>query len=177
MKERHDATKSYRLARTFVRRLASGFFRQIDVTGLENIPEDRGGLLISWHPNGLIDPGLILPITADVVFGARHGLFAGLFSSMRRLGTVPIAERLIIKMSPEDRRKANEDSLKVLAHKIASGSIPPISGGSGPRRTHLQELKKGGVASFIRHAETSDADKPPVIIPVGLLRPQTCLSL
>ncbi|MEE2901054.1 MAG: 1-acyl-sn-glycerol-3-phosphate acyltransferase [Myxococcota bacterium] len=174
MKDRRDATKSYRLARTFVQRLASGFFRQIDVTGLENIPENRGGLLISWHPNGLIDPGLILAqLPRPVVFGARHGLFRWpiLGFVMRRLGTVPIFRASDNKnVSPEERRKANQDSLKVLAHKIASGSYSALfPEGVSHDAPHLQELKKGGARLFYQACrESSDADKPPVIIPVGL---------
>jgi len=62
-----------------INRLARGlnaaFFRRIEVTGQEHIPEDGGGIVVSWHPNGLIDPGLIFSyLPLRVVFGARHGL-------------------------------------------------------------------------------------------------------
>ena len=37
---------------------------------------DGGGILVSWHPNGMIDPALIFEtFPRAVVFGARHGLF------------------------------------------------------------------------------------------------------
>ena len=52
------------------------FFKEIEVVGLEHIPEGQGGILVSWHPNGMVDPGLILThFPQVVVFGARHGLF------------------------------------------------------------------------------------------------------
>jgi len=58
-----------------VRLLLRAFFREIDVVGLENVPRDGGGLFVSWHPNALIDPSLILASSSRrVVFGARDGL-------------------------------------------------------------------------------------------------------
>ena len=69
------------------------FFKDVEVSGLDNVPAEGGGIVVSWHPNGLIDPALILSqLPRRVVFGARDGLFKwpGLGWLMRALGTVPI---------------------------------------------------------------------------------------
>ena len=48
------------------------FFRDIAVEGREHVPAEGGGLLVAWHPNGIIDPGLMLAaFPREVVFGAR----------------------------------------------------------------------------------------------------------
>jgi len=168
------ATKAYALARAFITRLSSGFFRRIEVTGLENIPEEGGGLVISWHPNGLIDPGLILTqLPRPVVFGARHGLFKWpvLGFLLKRLGTIPIYRAVDNKkLSPEDRRKANQESLAALAEKIANGAYSALfPEGLSHDQPHLQELKSGGARLFYQACEHTPEGKPtPVIIPVGL---------
>ena len=68
--------RPYAILQAFLRLLVRCFFREVHVVGAENVPLDRGGVLVSWHPNGLVDPGLILTsFPRPVVFGARHGLF------------------------------------------------------------------------------------------------------
>ncbi|HCP45805.1 MAG TPA: hypothetical protein DIU15_07175, partial [Deltaproteobacteria bacterium] len=83
-------------ARQFVALLVRLFFRRVVTLGVEALPRDRGILLVAWHPNGLVDPALILTsMPGPLVLGARHGLFRwpllGLL--MRALGTVPIYRR------------------------------------------------------------------------------------
>ncbi|MEM7789676.1 MAG: 1-acyl-sn-glycerol-3-phosphate acyltransferase, partial [Bacteroidota bacterium] len=83
----------YRALRAVVRTLMRVFFRDITVAGRRNVPEAGGGLLVAWHPNGVIDPALILStFPGQIVFGARHGLLKWplLGALMRGLGTVPI---------------------------------------------------------------------------------------
>ena len=72
------------------------FFRRIEVTGLEHVPSSGGGMIVSWHPNAIIDGALILTqFPRRIVFGARHGLFKWPFlgTVLRQLGTVPIYRR------------------------------------------------------------------------------------
>ena len=76
-----------------VRFLVGLFFRRVEVSGTDNVPSTGGGILIAWHPNGLVDPALIISsFPRRVVFGARHGLFKWpiVGQVMRALGTVPI---------------------------------------------------------------------------------------
>ena len=55
-----ELPRVYVWIRGFCRVLMGLFFRRIHVTGLENVPESGGGILVAWHPNGLIDPGLLV---------------------------------------------------------------------------------------------------------------------
>ena len=43
----------------------STWFREISVIDIENLPKDRGSVVVSWHPGGLFDKMLtkgLLPI-------------------------------------------------------------------------------------------------------------------
>jgi len=74
--EAGPGTAAYRRLRRGLAFIVWLFFRRVEVVGLENLPTDRGGIFVAGHPNGLIDPALILTaFPGQVVFGARHGLF------------------------------------------------------------------------------------------------------
>src|SRR5688572_16226591 len=91
-----DIPAAYQRLRWALSLLLRVFFRRVEVVGLENLPADRGGILVAAHPNGLVDPTLILAaFTHHVVFGARSGLFRipVLGAIIRGLGTVPICRR------------------------------------------------------------------------------------
>jgi 1-acyl-sn-glycerol-3-phosphate acyltransferase len=158
-----------------LRLIARAFFRRIEVTGLENVPETGGGLLISWHPNAMIDAGLILTqFPRRIVFGARHGLFEWplLGRLMRHLGTVPIyrgqdqgAGRL-----DAERQAANTQSLDALAREVADGSFAALfPEGISHDEPFPQELKTGAARLFYRACElTGVGSLKPVVIPIGL---------
>ncbi len=165
---------SYRLVIRFFRILVWAFFRKVTVTGLEHVPDSGGGILVSWHPNGLIDPGLLLTqFPRQVVFGARHGLFKWpvLGTLLRSIGTVPIYRATDLpNMSKEERASANKKSLGALAGKIAAGSFSALfPEGVSHDAPHLRELKTGAARLFYQACSMQqDGDLPAVIIPVGL---------
>ena len=149
------------------------FFRRVEVIGLENLPADGCGLLVSWHPNGLVDPGLILTrFPRQVVFGARHGLFGVplLGFVLRRLGTVPIFRAVdSSRGDPTARRAANRRSLDALAQAIADGSFAALfPEGISHDAPHLAELKTGAARLYYRARALRAGQSPPVIVPVGL---------
>src|SRR4051812_25939118 len=116
-----------RLALGVVRLLIHLFFRRVEVAGTENVPAG-GGIVVAWHPNGLIDPGLILASAPRrVVFGARSGLFTWpiLGWLMRTLGTVPIY-RSDDTGDEASRRAANARSLAALAGAVAGGAYAAL---------------------------------------------------
>ncbi len=166
--------RAYRTILGLLRLLVRAFFRRVVVAGTENVPFDRGGIVVSWHPNGLIDPGLLLTqFPRQVVFGARHGVFRWplLGTLMRRIGTVPIYRAMDMKrMSPEERAAQNEKSLGALATEIARGSFSALfPEGVSHDAPHLRELKTGAARLFYqaRAMQPSEAE-PAVILPVGL---------
>ncbi len=165
---------TYRFAVTVCRLLARIFFRRIEVTGLEHIPETGGGVLVSWHPNGLIDPGLILTqFPRQIVLGARHGLFKWplLGPLMRSLRTVPIyRQEDDVDLDDSDRRAANRKSIDQLARAVADGRFATLfPEGLSHDEPYPMELKTGAARLYYRACELSpDGIPAPVIIPVGL---------
>jgi glycerol-3-phosphate O-acyltransferase / dihydroxyacetone phosphate acyltransferase len=166
--------RTYRTITTGARLLVGAFFRRVEVSGLEHLPKEGGGILVSWHPNGLIDPGLIFSFfPRAVVFGARDGLFRwpGLGWMMRAIGTVPIYRAMDGGSStPESRRAANAKSLDALANAVVDGQWSCLfPEGDSHDSPHLLELKTGAARFYYRARELAGPDAPPpVIIPVGL---------
>ncbi len=158
-----------RLARLLVRT----FFRKVEVVGLEHVPSTGGGLVVSWHPNALVDPVLILAcMPRPVVFGARSGLFRWpLFGwMMRAVGTVPIHRAQDRgELSPEQRREANLGALDTLAQAVADGGISCLfPEGTSHDAPHLLPVKTGAARFYYRARALRPDAPPPVIIPVGL---------
>jgi len=158
-----------------LRRLLRFFFHHIEVAGVENVPRNRGGVLVAWHPNGLLDPGLILAhFPRRVVFGARHGLLRWplLGWLLRRIGTVPIYRPQDVG-GPRDeqaRRAANRRSLDALAHEVAAGSYAALfPEGDSHDEPGLLDLRPGAARLLLRARElTPEGEPPPVLLPVGL---------
>ncbi len=149
------------------------FFRRVTVTGLDKIPTEGGGIVVSWHPNGLIDPGLILTqFPRRVVFGARHGILKWpiLGSLMRQIGTVPIFRaKDLPNLDKAARGQANQKSLGALASEIASGSFSALfPEGISHDAPHLMELKTGAARLYYQTCSLSDSGSRAMIIPVGL---------
>ncbi|WP_420455914.1 1-acyl-sn-glycerol-3-phosphate acyltransferase [Rubrivirga sp.] len=164
----------YRALRAVVRAVVRLFFRDVAVAGTHHVPQDRGGLLVAWHPNGLIDPALILStVPGRIVFGARDGLLRWpvVGPMMRALGTVPIYRAVDQDaMTPEERRAANDRSLGALADEIAGGSFSALfPEGVSHDRPHLSEIRSGAARLYLQARERTPAGRPPpVIVPVGL---------
>ncbi|MFN3596953.1 MAG: 1-acyl-sn-glycerol-3-phosphate acyltransferase [Rubricoccaceae bacterium] len=168
---------AYRLVRAVVGGLLRLFFRDVAVEGARHVPRDRGGLLVAWHPNGLIDPALIFAyLPAQVVFGARDGLFRWplLGTLMRRIGTVPIYRA--VDAAPgadadEARREANARSLEALAAAIAGGRYAALfPEGHSHDLPYPTELKTGAARLYLRAVQqAAEAGRPtPALVPVGL---------
>lgn len=163
-------SKAVRLVRFLVKR----FFRRLEVTGIENVPQTGGGILVAWHPNGLIDPALIVScFPRTVIFGARHGLFKWpvVGRIMRALGTVPIYRATDLDQTDEDaRRAANRKSLDALAGAVCVGGFAALfPEGMSHDDSQLQELKTGAARLFYRARQLCEAHAAaPVVIPVGL---------
>jgi 1-acyl-sn-glycerol-3-phosphate acyltransferase len=157
-----------------VRFLVGLFFRRVEVSGVEHVPETGGGILIAWHPNGLVDPALIIScFPRQVVFGARHGLFKWpvVGRLMRALGTVPIFRASDLKdADDETRRMANGKSLDAMAQAVCDGGFAALfPEGVSHDDPFLQELKTGAARLYYRAKQLCDENGvPPVIVPVGL---------
>ncbi|MFT5587349.1 MAG: glycerol-3-phosphate O-acyltransferase/dihydroxyacetone phosphate acyltransferase [Cognaticolwellia sp.] len=162
-----------------LRVVLGSFFRSIRVQGLENVPQDRGGILVSWHVSGVIDPALLVnSFPREVVFGARHGLLKIplIGTVLKEMDTVPIYRAEDLKdLSPEQRREQNAGSLDALADAVAKGKFAALfPEGDTHDNPYLSPIKSGAARFYYRarqlqriHPETEKAPSP-VILPVGL---------
>jgi glycerol-3-phosphate O-acyltransferase / dihydroxyacetone phosphate acyltransferase len=164
-------TTAYRAIVLFLRLVVRVYFRRVEVSGIENVPRTGGGLVISWHPNGLVDPGLILThLPRPVAFGARHGLFSIplLGSLMRAVGAVPIQRAADVSGDEVARRVANKRSLEALAEQVAAGSFAALfPEGVSHDSPHLRVLKTGAARLYYQARQLTPSE-PPTILPVGL---------
>jgi glycerol-3-phosphate O-acyltransferase/dihydroxyacetone phosphate acyltransferase len=172
---------------SWVKRLAKAllalFFRRVEVTGLSALPERGGGLLLAWHPNGMIDPALVLAaFPRRVVFGARHGLFRWpLLGAILKSVAVPIYRRQDLARSADEAgaKRGNEASLGALADAVAGGSFAMLfPEGDSHDQSRPLELKTGAARLYLdalarcraRAARERGDSGPsaPWVIPVGL---------
>lgn len=175
-----DPPRAYRFVRAAVRVISGCFFRRVEVTGLEHVPPSGGLIVVSWHPNGLVDPALILAsLPRQIVFGARHGLFRwpGLGWLLRQVGTVPIYRAVDNKGTAAGndgadaaRRAGNQKSLDALSERLARGLASSLfPEGVSHDEPRPVELKTGVARLHDRAlALAPPGSPPPRILPVGL---------
>ena len=78
-----------RLLRWIARAATAGWFRAVDVTGLERIPRTGPVLLVASHHGGFVDPALLV---ATIPRPIRFVAMGSLFRNLRRCGA-PLARR------------------------------------------------------------------------------------
>ena len=166
-------SRAYPWIQVALRAAVNVFFRRVEVGGVRNVPRERGGLVVSWHPNGLVDPGLILTqCPRPIVFGARHGLFSYplVGSLLREVGTVPIYRASDMKDTSTDaRRAANRKSLEALAERVAGGSLSALfPEGDSHDHSGLQALKTGAARLYYRARQLAPPEETPAIVLAGL---------
>lgn len=168
-----EGPAAYRAIVAYLRMVIRVFFRRVEVAGAESVPPGGGGILVAWHPNGLVDPGLILThCPRQVVFGARSGLFAIplLGRLVRAIGTVPIQRTQDVPgADPDARRAANRRSLDALARAVAEGALVSLfPEGVSHDLSHPMELKTGAAHLYYQARRLAPDRPPPALIPVGL---------
>ncbi len=167
---------TYRALRALTGALVRLFFREVAVEGVRHVPAARGGLLVAWHPNGIVDPALILAqFPRRLVFGARDGLLRWplLGALMRALGTVPIYRPQDAGAGDDEaaRRAANAASLDALAAEVASGSFAALfPEGVSHDLPHVADVRSGAARLWGRASALARqaGAPPPALIPVGL---------
>ena len=160
-----------------LRRVHNTLFRTTEVSGVENIPTDRGSMCSAWHTNGLLDPiSIFLTHPRKFVVGGRHDLVTrpilGFWA--RKFAVQPVvrkAELLRGGCSEEEANYLNGRSLLNLATGISHGfGCALFPEGTSHSESHLIRLKTGPVRTVLAAAAHAKAtgSKIPVIIPMGL---------
>ncbi len=135
-RERYQKYKDNRsfmgLQNWFSRVLMSTWFREITVIDVENLPEDRGAVIVSWHPGGLFDNML----TRGMLPG-KQIKFDGFLDDEEELELIAkkVAEGFNVVVFPEGethnlpRSKEIQDNAARIAlrsFEIATGNKPVI---------------------------------------------------
>jgi len=160
-----------------LRRVNSVIFRNHEISGVENVPRDRGSMCVAWHTNGLLDPiSIFLSHPKKFVVGGRHDLVTrpilGFWA--RKFAVQPVvrkAELLRGGCSEEDANYMNGRSLLNLATGISYGyGCALFPEGTSHSESHLIRLKTGPIRTVLAaaaHAKANDHSIP-AIIPIGL---------
>jgi glycerol-3-phosphate O-acyltransferase / dihydroxyacetone phosphate acyltransferase len=143
------------------------FFREIEVTGAENVPLDAPVIFAVNHPNGLVDPLFLLTFAPrPVSFLAKAPLFrmpvVGFI--IRKLGSIPVYR----KSDNADTTKNRETFARAAELLARGGSIGIFPEGTTHSDPKLRDLKTGA-ARIALGAAGSDRDRPAVqIVPTGI---------
>ena len=145
------------------------FYRRIEIAGLERIPREGPVLFVANHPNGLVDPMVVLAaLERPVVFVAKSTLWKipVLRSVLDLLGCVPVVRRGeeeepgISSKGTERNRGAFGRLAAELAHGGCILIFPEGRSHSDPR---LSEMRTGAARVLLLSEEN-----PPVVLPLGL---------
>lgn len=161
------APLAYRLLRRFLRFMVRIFYRQVEIVGLDNVPDDGPLVLAGNHPNSLHDPLLIIASTDRAVhFAAKDTLFSSKFLRffLSNLGAVPVA-RKSDHGDNADNSKAFDTLFSILGEGRAMGICPE---GLSHDESQLARLKTGAARIALGLAE-SRPDLLVRMVPVGLV--------
>ncbi len=142
------------------------FYRNFEVTGLENIPENDGLLLCANHVNALVDVVILQASTDKQLLPlARSGLFLNPFLKpiLNLIDAIPIYRR----NDPGTNTSQNEDSFVKCYEALANNkTIIIFPEGQSHSDPHINKLKTGAARIALGALRTNK--KAPVVIPVGL---------
>ena len=145
------------------------FFRTVKVEGDEHLPRDHAYIVALNHPNGLIDPGLVL-VTAEapISFLAKSTIFEMpvLGWLARTLRAIPVYRRQDAGADVAQNARTFEVAREVLMDGGAIALFP--EGISHDART-LLPLKTGAARIALGAARRSDAPLRLSLVPAALL--------
>ena len=145
------------------------FFRRIEVAGLARFPGDGPAIVVLNHPNGLVDPAVLLCLSPrPVSFVAKAPLFdmpiVGFLT--RAIESIPVWRREDEGAASEKTRETFASACALLRKGGVLGLFPEGTSHDDPRMKPL----KTGAARIALAAATGLAGSPePVrIVPAGL---------
>lgn len=140
------------------------FYRRLEAAGLERIPASGPTILVLNHPNGLMDPLLLLCLSPrPVSFLAKSTLFTMPFVSLfvKAFGSIPVYRP---QDADADVRRNRETFAKARELLKRGGVLALFPEGISHDEPRLQPLKSGAA----RIALGAAAEGPVTIVPAGL---------
>ncbi len=160
----------YRLLRFLFSLSVRAFFKRIEVEGVERIPAKGPVLLLPNHPNGLVDPFLILiHLKRPVSLTAKWTLTKNPFIALLfRLGkVVPIHRRQDLGEGADPSK--NEASLAEVRRRLAEGgAVCLFPEGISHNQPGLQPLKTGAARIALEYVDGDGDPGGLLVFPIGL---------
>jgi glycerol-3-phosphate O-acyltransferase / dihydroxyacetone phosphate acyltransferase len=153
----------------FARTLLRIFFRRIEVAGLAKFPEHGPAIVVLNHPNGLVDPAVLLCLSPrPVSFVAKAPLF-----DMPVIGFLTRAIDSIPVWRQQDEGAANEKTRETFAGSCAllrkGGVLGLFPEGTSHDDPRMKPLKTGAARIALAAASGLAGSGEPVrIVPAGL---------
>lgn len=140
------------------------FYRRVEASGLERIPASGPTILVLNHPNGLMDPLLLLCLSPrPVAFLAKSPLFAMPFVSLfvKAFDSIPVYRP---QDADADVRRNRETFAAARALLKRGGVLALFPEGISHDEPRLMPLKSGAA----RIALGAAAEGPVTVVPAGL---------
>ena len=159
-----------RLVRLIARAATLGWFRAVEVTGLERIPRTGPVLLVANHHGGFVDPALLVAtVPRPVRFIAMASLFRIL--PLRPLlafaGAIPVLRAQDAEGDGAGTRRNVDTFAACFAHLREGGAIGIFPEGEASDEAHLLPIRTG--AARIALGAHSRGAMGLRIVPVGLI--------
>ncbi len=150
----------------FIGTAASRVFYRFEVSG-PRVPQSGPVLLVANHPNGLLDPALVIAAAGrNVRFLAKSTLFSDVRLGwlVRGGGAIPVYRRIDVEVGPGDNLGAFEAAIEALGRGDSIGVFPEGISHSQPSLARLKtgaaRMALGAFARFGQHVP---------IVPIGLV--------
>lgn len=156
-----------RLARLACLAIVRLFYREIRVSGLENLPTTGPVILLANHPNGMLDP-VILRIAADrpVGFLAKSTLFGNPFG---RLGLAAFAGLPVFRPRDGADTSHNERTFELARQRLADHQwLALFPEGTSHSDPAMRPLKTGAARIALSFCEQHPLERLQ-LVPCGLL--------
>lgn len=158
----------YRLTRWMTKVALTVYFRKLEVTGLENVPDEGPVILAANHPQSVTD-ALVLGAGSRrmVCYLAHSGLFRKRLQAwfLRQLGVIPVYRA-------QDRADAGEQNVQMFTacHDVMrrGGVIGIFPEGTSAEEPRVQRLKTGTARIALQSEDEAGWVLGVKIVPVGL---------
>ena len=161
--------------RRFIFWLVSLFYPVIDITGQENLPKSGGMIIVSNHPNGIIDPvPLMIKLERPIAFLAKSTLWAIplLKNFLEAFDALPIFRHRDdgLRHGPKRDAPARNENTFALARKLIKegGALALFPEGTTHSESQLLPLKTGAARIALQNEADMIWAGQVSIVPIGL---------